>query len=132
MRFTKFLAIAAVALSLGACAQTAQFIDKVQTAVEKVADVKVDRNAVALAVDAYDASALTAAAYLRLPICRTGGTAICRDPKNTQVLKRALLAGREARNQLLDFLERNPGQLGPKGVYDALVSATNLIGKIAG
>lgn len=116
----KFLAIAALALSLGACAELKNAWDVVTTAT-------VSPTLVVVAANSFDAVEATATQYLKLPKCVKGTASapgICRSRSGTAMLIPAIKSGREARDELLQFMQDHPGQLGPKGAYDALIGAT--------
>lgn len=84
---------------------------------------------VIVAVNTFDALEATATNYLSLPKCVTGGSSLCRDPGATAKIIPAVRAGRVARTNLESFLQANPGQLGPSGLYNALqASVTTLQG----
>lgn len=110
----------ALAAPIGGCAQ-------VQKTYEIVTSAKVSPTAVVVAVNAFNALEATATNYLQLPRCVSGGPVICRQPSATQPIKNAVLSGRAARNELVRFYAAHPGELGPKGLYDALVAATNVL-----
>lgn len=100
---------------------------QLQKTYEVVTSAKVSPTAVVVAVNAFNALEATATNYLLLPRCVTGGPVICRQSAATQPIKRAVLSGRAARNKLTQFYAEHPGELGPKGLYDALVAATDTL-----
>lgn len=111
----KLLAIG-VALSLGGCASLQQKWDAVTGAT-------VDPTAVIVAANSFDALEATATSYLTfckanraLPVCSSYVAA------RKKILP-AVRSGRVARNNLETFLQQNPGQLGPSGLYNALTAA---------
>lgn len=87
--------------------------------------------AVIVAGNAFDAIEATATNYLTF--CKVNRTiAGC----GSYVAARAAIlpavrSGRVARNNLENFLTANPGQLGPSGLYNALVSAINTLQGVA-
>lgn len=118
----KLLAIALLALSLGGCASLNTFKDKVETAWSVVTQASVSPQAVIIAANAFDGLEATATNYLTLTRCN-GTKAICRDPGATKKLIPVIRSGRTARDKLIQFLDEHPGQLGDKGLYDALNAA---------
>jgi hypothetical protein len=111
----KLLAIA-VALSLGGCAS-------LQKDWNAVTGATVSPEAVLVAGNSFDALEATATNYLTfckanraLPVCSNYVGA------RKQILP-AVRAARVARNNLETFIQQNPGQLGPSGLYNALTSA---------
>lgn len=103
-----------LAVGLGGCADF-------QKAWNIATDVSVSPTAVIVAGNAFDALERTAANYLRLPRCPAAR--ICSDRQALVPIKKAVRSGRLARNQLEQFLTDHPGQLGPSGLYDALITA---------
>ena len=95
-----------------------------QNAWNVITSTSVSPTVVVIAVNTFDALEATATNYLRLPRCKTGGPIACRDPNVTAKIVPAVRSGRAARNQLEAFIGSHPGQLGPKGLYDALIAAT--------
>ena len=95
-----------------------------QNAWNVITSTSVSPTVVVIAVNTFDALEVTGANYLRLPRCKAGGPIACRDPGVSEKIINAKVAGRKARNALEDFIRDHPGQLGPKGLYDALIKAT--------
>lgn len=95
-----------------------------------VAGTSVSPVSVYVARNAFDAAEATATNYLMQPKCRTGGPTICRSPAATKQIVPAVRAGRRARDDLKTFAAANPGVLGPAGLYNALVAATNTLQSI--
>lgn len=126
-----FTAIAvSAALFLGAC-QSGNFLERVGTAVGTVSEFSVPPESIRAASATFNGVQVTAAAYLRLPICPRAAPA-CRRSEHTAIIRDASVRGRAAREELQNFLRRNPDKLGPKGAYDALITATNIIRQTAG
>ncbi len=96
-----------------------------QKAYDVATNVSVSPTAVIVAGNAFDALERTAANYLRLPRCPKAR--ICSDVNAVVPIKKAVRSGRAARNQLEQFLATHPGQLGPSGLYDALIAANNTL-----
>lgn len=117
----RLMVVALLALSLGACAQ-------IQNAYDTLSGAKVSPQAVIVAANAFNALKATATNYLRLPRCKTtGAPVICRSPQATKIIIPAVRAGTVARNNLEQFMREHPGELGPSGVYDALVASSNTL-----
>lgn len=121
----RLLLVAALALGIGGCAQLNTLYQTATT----LSDASVSPTAVIVAANSFDAIEVTATNYLTLPKCPKA--TICRDPQATKVLIPAIKSGRIARNNLKAFLRTHPGQLGSKGLYDALnASITTIQGVI--
>lgn len=117
--------ILVLALALGGCAN-------LENAFQVLSSTSVSPTAVVVAVNAFDALEVTATNYLRLPKCKSGGPIACRDRGVTAKIIPAVRSGRYARNQLESFIAAHPGQLGPQGLYDALIASTNTLQAIFG
>lgn len=112
----------ALALSAAGCAP-------LSTVWDAATGATVPTTGVIVAVNTFDALEATATNYLSLPKCVNGGPVLCRDPGATAKIIPAVRAGRAARTNLESFLQANPGQLGPSGLYNALqASVTTLQG----
>ena len=109
----KILIVAALGLSLTACAS-------LQNTWNTLTSAQVTVTTVAVAGNTFDALEATATGYLRLPKCSGTNGPACRDPGVTAKIIPAVRAGRVARNNLEQFFTDHPGQLGPQGLYDAL------------
>lgn len=99
-----------------------------QKAYDLVTEAKVSPTAVYIAANSFNALEATATNYLTLPRCPKAN--ICRSPAATKKIIPAVRSGRDARNQLEAFYAAHPGELGPKGAYDALIASTNLLKSI--
>lgn len=126
-----FTALAVVSTLVLAGCQSGSFVDRITSTVTTVSEFSVPPESIRVASAAFNGVQVTAAAYLRLPICPRSAP-VCRNPQHTETIASAVSRGRVAREELQAFLRRNPGKLGPKGAYDALVTATNTIKAIAG
>lgn len=109
-----------VALTITGCANFQNAYDLFTGASVSPASVYVARNA-------FDVAEATATNYLQLQKCVAAGPAICRSPAATRQIIPAVRAGRKARDDLKTFAAANPGVLGPTGLYNALVAATNTL-----
>lgn len=118
----KLFAVFAIsaAVTLGGCSKTLQ---DAHTAFDIITSAKVSPQAVIIAANSFDALEVTATNYLTLKRCSATTGPICRDPGATKAMIPAIRSGRIARNNLLAFLRDHPGELGPRGLYDALESA---------
>lgn len=120
----RILVIAALALGLGACST-------LQQDYAIITGATVSPAAVIVAGNAYDALEATATNYLTF--CKANRAVVgCGNyvAARAQILP-AVRAGRVARNNLESFLTANPGQLGPSGLYNALVTAINTLQGVA-
>lgn len=118
----KKLRILLFALALGGCAE-------VQNAWNVVAGASVTDQQVYIARSAFDALEATATNYI--VYCKVHpATKGCSKSAIAQIIP-AVRSGRVARSNLVQFAKDHPGQLGSKGLYDALVSATNTLQSIS-
>lgn len=108
-----------LALFLGGC----ESLSTVRNAWNVATSASVSATAVIVASDAFNAIEATATVYLNQKKCAGPAKPTCRDPAVTRKIKPAILEGRKARDALIAFLETHPGQLGDKGLYDALQAA---------
>ena len=103
------------ALSLSAC-----------STISAVTDAKVPAKTIIVAANAFDGLKVTAKNYL--VYCTPNPAPIgCDDAAIKNKLVPAIKSGTTARDTLEQFLADHPGQLGDKGVYDALVDANSTI-----
>lgn len=116
----KKLLVIGLLFALSACTN-------LQNALSTVEGTSVSPSAVYVAVNAFDAVEATATNYLRLPRCSGSASYACRDPGATRRIIPAVRSGRVARTNLEQFYKDNPGALGPVGLYNALVTATNTL-----
>jgi hypothetical protein len=122
MKLRSGIIIALLALSLGACANNP--FTKVWTT---ITGSTVDPTTVIVAANSFDALEATATNYLTLKRCTGTNGPICRNPVATAKIIPAIRSGRVARNNLEQFMKDNPGQLGPSGLYNALVASINTL-----
>lgn len=122
-RFATLMLLAFVAFSVSGCFET---FTKLKKNYDVVTGAKVPANAVIVAANTFNALEITATKYLLLPRC-DGVKVVCRVSSATQPIAKAVRTGRRARNELELFLRQHPGELGAKGTYDALVSASNTL-----
>ena len=108
----KVLAVV-LALSLGGCAN-------LQGVYSTITGATVSPTAVIVAGNTFDALEATATNYVSLPRCQTVTNYACSNRKAIAPIRKAVRAGRVARNNLEQFLRDNPGKLGPTGLYNAL------------
>lgn len=116
------LRVAALALVIGFGVGGCQQFQKVQNFVESVqvtATGTVKPQAFLVAINVFDALEVTGTNYLRLQPCPTNAP-VCRDREAIEPLIKAIESGRLARNNIKKFLREHPGELGTKGLYDAL------------
>lgn len=116
----KLIALGLLGLSLGGCAQ-------LKNEWNAVTGATVSPEAVLVAANSFDALEATATNYLTF--CKANRTlSVCSSyvAARKQILP-AIRSGRVARNNLENFLQQNPGQLGPSGLYNALMAAITTI-----
>lgn len=110
----------ALALPVGACST-------VQQAWNVATSAEVPAQAVVVAANSFNALEVTATNYLRLPKCGKTPSVVCRSPTVSAKLYPLVRSGRKARDAALQFLDTHPGQLGDKGLYDALITSINVL-----
>lgn len=129
-RLKTILAVAVLALGLGACAQFTAFENSVKNAVSTVTSTAVTPKDAYIAINAYDAVEATATNYNGWPRC-TGSTGpVCRDPAVRAQIKKLVLAGRVARNDLKAYLRANPNSNVSVQSFSDLQAATDELQKI--
>ena len=116
----KILISLTIVLSLAGCAS-------IQNVYDTLNGTTVSPTAVYVAANAFDAVEATATNYLRLHKCTATSGPVCRSPTATAQIIPAVRAGRVARTNLENFMQQNPGALGPVGLYNALTTATNTL-----
>jgi hypothetical protein len=118
MRSIGIVAVAAC-LALGSCAN-------MQKVYDAVTEAKVPVKTVLVAESAFNIAKSTATQYITYCTPNPAPTG-CDDALIKVKLIPAIKAGTDARNSLQAFLVAHPGELGNKGVYDALIAATTTI-----
>lgn len=114
----KIILAALLALSLGACAN-------LQNAYSTITGASVSPATVYVARNSFDALEVTSTNYIKYCTQHRGATG-CSDTAIKQLIP-AVRSGRVARNNLIQFQKDNPGALGPAGLYNALIAATNTL-----
>ncbi len=131
-RLALIVALATVSIASGGC-QSGGLLDKIATGTKRVyqaaTTATVDPSFVVVVVNGFNALEKSATNYLKLHRCPVN-TPVCRDPSATQPIKKAFQTGRGPRDALQTFLEQHPGQLGDKGLYDALTTAIDQLEQI--
>lgn len=117
----KIILAAAIALSLGGCAN-------LQNAYSTITGASVSPATVYVARNSFDALEVTSTNYIRYCTVHRAAPG-CNDTAIRQLIP-AVRSGRVARNNLTQFQKDNPGALGPSGLYNALVTATNTLQSI--
>jgi len=122
-------ALLAGGLPLAGCADGSlqKFKTEVGNVASAITSAKINRKAVFTAASVANGLISTADIYLSLPIC---GKAPCRNPAATEPIANAQATLSSARSAMLDFMKAHPGELGDKGLYDAMVLATSQIKSI--
>jgi len=100
-----------------------------QNAYNTLSGVSVSPVAVYVARNSFDALEATATNYILY--CKPHPTTPGCSKTAIAKLIPAIRSGRVARNNLIQFQRDNPGALGPAGLYNALITATNTIQAIA-
>jgi hypothetical protein len=118
----RLIPVLLLALALAGCASNP--FTKVWST---ITSATVDPTTVVVASNSFDALEATATNYLKLVRCNGTNGPVCRNPAATAKIIPAVRSGRVARNNLEQFLKDNPGQLGPSGLYNALVASINTL-----
>lgn len=113
-----------VALALAGCAT-------LQKDYAIITGATVSPAAVIVAGNTFDALEVTATNYLVFCKANRDKAACTGYVKARKVIIPAIRSGRVARNNLEQFLQDNPGQLGPSGLYNILVTSINTIQGVA-
>lgn len=121
------IAALVLAANLAACSASTDRFTAIENTFAVVSQAKVPPEAIVTAASAFDVTKITATQWLRLPRCSAATESICRDPALMPRVVGAVQNGTAARNRLKAFLRQYPGELGYKGDYDALVTATDVI-----
>ena len=121
----KILIAIALAASLTGCATFQTDWNAISTVVGST----VSPTAVYVARNSFDALEVTATNYI--VFCKRNPATVGCSKTAIATIIPAVRAGRVARANLVQFQKDHPGQLGPSGLYDALVSATNSLQSIA-
>lgn len=119
----KLVLAAVLAFSLGGCAT-------LQRGYDAFTGVTISPTAVIVAGNAYDALELSAANYLNFCKVNRAVIACTGYVQARKAIIPAILSGRTARNNMEAFLKTHPGQLGPRGLYDALSTSVSTIQSI--
>lgn len=128
----RLLPVLLLAAALAGCAP-GSFGAKVEGVVSAITGATVSPQAIIIMSNSFDALEVTAKNYINPRMNRrcdgTNGP-ICRDPTATVAIVKAVRAGRVARNNAKQFLRDHPGELGSKGLYDALQSSVSTLQSI--
>lgn len=115
--------VLAASVSLGGCAT----FQNAKNTFDIVTSARASPTAIIVAAQTFDALEVSATNYLRLPKCTAVSGPVCRNRLAANAIIKAVRTGRPVRNQLEAFLRDHPGELGPKGLYDALTGAAQTI-----
>lgn len=102
---------------------------RLKQAYESVSTTKVPPKLILVAANSFNAAKATATNYIRY--CTPNpAPAGCNDNVIRGTLIPNMKAGTVARDKLEAFMDDHPGELGPRGTYDALVASTDIINAI--
>lgn len=118
----KYLAIAALAISLGGC----QFFQNVETAFGVAVGAQVTPNQAYIAANAFNVVESTATTYLKLPLCSATQSKLCRTQAGSVAIYKAMLVGRQARNNLIAAVTSAGGPVSVS-LYQALADQTSTL-----
>lgn len=120
-----FLAIT-LAASLAGCAQLQSFETGVKNAYSVITASAVTPQQAYIAINVFDGVEATATLYNKWPLCN-GHVSPCRNPTVRQQIKKIVLAGRVARNDVKAYLRANPGKNLNITSFDDLKAATTAL-----
>lgn len=129
-RLIRFAAALTLAAFAAGCSADSKRFTAIENTVAVITQAKVPPEVIVTAASAFDVIKVGATQYVRLPRCTGSNGPACRDPARMADLKKAVEEGTDARDKLKLFLRQYPGELGPKGLYDALVASTDVIANI--
>lgn len=133
-RIATAAAIIAIGAVLSGCAGTklGDLITKGEAAITKLATAQVPAKALYVVATAFAGTEKLATAYIKLPVCRAADKRACRpfvagltDTANDWINK-----GDAAAAQALAFYDAHPTELGPSGLYDAIIAADTALSGI--
>lgn len=101
--------------------------DDVQTAFDVATSAAVTPTEAYIAINAYDGVEATATNYLGWPRCTGSNGPLCRDPAVRMQIKKIILAGRVARNDVKAYLRANPGKALAIQSFDDMQAATSAL-----
>lgn len=120
------LALACLMLPLAGCTT----IGQISSAYTMLTDASVPQSKASLAVQGFDIIKASATAYIAY--CTPNpAPAGCDDALIQNKVDPAITAGTQARDGLWGYVKAHPGQLGSKGLYDALTTATATLNSMA-
>lgn len=111
--------LAIIILPTGGCA----FFHKVEDAYQVVTQTAVAPSTAAITILAYNGFEATATNYNSLPRCTGSNGPVCRDPAAREEIRKIVLSGRVARDDVKQFLRNNPGQPVTIQSYQDLLNA---------
>lgn len=120
----KIILVLTLALSIAGCAA-------LQKDFSIITGATVSPAAVIVAGNAFDALEGTATNYLLFCRSNRSQPACTGYVAARKKIIPAVRSGRLARNSLEQFMAANPGQLGPSGLYNALIAAVNTLQGVA-
>lgn len=114
----------ALALALSGCAQFNTALDAAKT----LTTGTVSSKSVVAAAETFDALETLATLYIQLPQCAApAAPKVCQTPAIAAKVYAAVHAGRDARNQLVDFVKANPGRPADVSLFNVLAAAISAL-----
>lgn len=121
----KRIGIAAVLVAVGLLLAGCESIQVFKQTWDAARSIVVNKKAIIVAVQTFNAAEASATVYIRQKHCPPGiQRPTCMSPPIREQLVVAITAGRGPRDALVDFVEAHPNEIGDQGLYDALRSAT--------
>ena len=126
MKRTALIALAiAASLTFAGCAQLNNLKVDAENIISAVSSTTVTPNDAYIAINVYDGVEATATNYNRWPRCTGSNGPACRDATVRAQIKKVVIAGRTARNDLKAYLRANPGANITIQSFDDLKAATS-------
>ena len=126
LRLAALIALACFVLPLAGCTT----LNQIGSAYSMLTDASVPQATAAAAVQSFDIIKESATAYVAY--CTPNpAPAGCNDALIQKKVDPAITAGTQARDGLWGYVKAHPGQLGSKGLYDALTTATQTLNSMA-
>ena len=119
----KFLIISSLGLALSGCASFQSFETSVKNAYSVITSSAITPQQAYIAINVYDGVEATATIYNKWPKCN-GSVSPCRNETVRAQIKKLVVAGRVARNDVKAYLRANPGLNLTITSFDDLKAAT--------
>ncbi len=127
MKYSRFAIVTVLGLFLafpvGGCA----YVQKVQEAYQTITAASVSPSQALIAINGFDALEATATNYNSLRRCDGTNGPVCRNPAARKEIRKVVLAGRVARNEVKQYLRDHPSQSIAIRSYQDLIGAKDAL-----